>query len=255
MTLIEIKTLKGKKISKSIQEKVKKKFFYKVQCCLHTCSAEEEQPWPAGNGKELAQMSNISAASWFPNSPSMEWHRRGRQREGKGLVMDTIMLKWAQSSLGSSRQRTWAWAEKENMFWLVARLQLSWPWAAHREGAGASPWLCDTGKAQLVGPRGVCCTESPTCCLCCPNNPQICALLPGDSSSASPQHQPQFRSDTAQPDSAQTPSELHTHPHSRWARGSCAQKQRQSTENWNNKCLQRAAHGQSSSYRLIKEKN
>lgn len=125
------------------------------------------------------------ATSLQPLIPQFSFHgvTGGEAEGGEGMVMDTLVkmsselhgeLQTANKPQPEHQQR------RRAHLWLMARLQLSWPWAAHKEGAGASPWLCDTAKAisprqtaQLVGPRGVCSTEPHVL----PVLPQICALL------------------------------------------------------------------------------
>lgn len=252
-----MKTLKEKKKLKKIYlRKGEKKFFTKYECCLHTCSAEEEQQWPAGNGKELAQMSNISAA---PDSPILlPWSDRrggrGRGRDGHGHTRENE-LRAPRGAPDSEQTPARASAEKESTSLARGQAAAQLAMGCSQGGSWCQPmavWHCkghqSLSHSTAGWAKGGLLHRAPRAACAAPN---LCPAAPVPALSTIPSsgwHR-------AQPDSAQTRSELHTHPHPAWARGSCAQKQQQSTENWNNKCLQRAAHGQSSSYRLIKEKN
>lgn len=132
---------------------------------------------------------------------------------------------------------------------------------------------CGTGKAitpcqtaQLVGARGVCFTGSPTCCLCCPNEhrvrPKFVPCLPGDSSTANPHHYPLHQLGAGVTAQSPVRSCMDRHPlsftliHTQNGHKARVPKNTSSAQQiLNSKCLQQAAHGQSSSYHLIKKKN
>lgn len=205
-----MKTLKGKKNQSLFKKRWRKRFLQSKNAAPHTSALfcwggitvtsrvlrrthPEEQ--------HLCRWCwTPTATSWLPNPPSMEWHTGGRQREGKRLIVDTHMKKRAQSSMGSpvlqranKPQPGHESREREHVFWLVARLYLRWPWAAHSWCQPVAvvtlerpslpvkqhSWLDQGGFASQGAPRAACAAQmstgwGPNSCPAC----QVRAPLP-----------------------------------------------------------------------------
>lgn len=199
----------------------------------------------------------------------------GREAEGgegtdHGHTHVKMSLELRGESCAPDNKQNTAWAReqrKRTHFLLMARLYLSWPWAAHNGRSWCQPrlWWHWKGHHSLSNStaawsKGGLFHREPHVLLVLPKRAQaeaqICACqvtapLPALSTipciSSGQEWQHRIQSDSAWTDTLWAP-----HPSTS---GSCDKNTSNAQQILNSWCLQRAAHRQSSSYHLIKKKH